>query len=101
MRALEAIAVGAWCGPRASRSAGVRTPSGRWLAHLPSTEAEQLLGTAVYSFRRADLHHALREPLPSGCLITGAEAVTVTSDPAGPGWHIHTGLRVYTRACAS
>lgn len=58
-------------------SGGIRVPSGRWLAHMDAEAAARRLGSPVYSFRRADLHAALREALPSGCLVPGT-----TVDPA-------------------
>ncbi|NUR62876.1 MAG: FAD-dependent oxidoreductase [Catenulispora sp.] len=56
---------------QAQGSGGIRVPSGRWLAHMDAEGAARRLGSPVYSFRRADLHAALREALPPGCLVQG------------------------------
>lgn len=60
---------------QAQGSGGIRVPNGKWLAHMDAEGAARRLGSAVHSFRRADLHAALRAALPAGCLVTGEDVV--------------------------
>lgn len=60
---------------------GVRDRSGRWLARVDSAALERELGTSVVGIHREQLHRLLREALPAGTLVTGAEVLDVAAGP--------------------
>jgi 2-polyprenyl-6-methoxyphenol hydroxylase-like FAD-dependent oxidoreductase len=83
MRALDAIDVGdrirALPSGRLAGAAGMRTPSGRWVARVDEHRAVQ----DMYALHRQDLHAALRTALPEGALCDGAEVNAVETGPDG------------------
>ncbi|WP_454084756.1 FAD-dependent monooxygenase [Georgenia sp. Marseille-Q6866] len=60
---------------------GLRDPSGRWLARVDGAALERELGPSVVGIHREQLHRVLRDALPAGALVTGAEVLDVTAGP--------------------
>lgn len=85
IHALDELGVG---GPvrdasRGQYSGGTRTPRGGHLSRLDGRELEKAVGTPIMGIPRATLHRLLREALPTGALVSGAEVDAV--DEGGPG----------------
>jgi 2-polyprenyl-6-methoxyphenol hydroxylase-like FAD-dependent oxidoreductase len=59
---------------------GLRTSDGRWLSRIDGAALERTLGTAALGIHRTALHRLLREALPGGALVTGADVVDVDAD---------------------
>ncbi|MFF5858552.1 FAD-dependent monooxygenase [Streptomyces sp. NPDC012751] len=84
IRALDVLGVGEAVRAAARRqyTGGTRTPGGGWLARMDGAVLERELGTPIVGIPRAALHRLLREALPAGCLVVGAEVMSVDcSDP--------------------
>jgi len=80
MRALDELGVGdlVRAGGMPQASGGLRTPTGRWLSpRFDTATVEQSLGTTILAVHRAELHRAVRSPLPPESLVTGAEVTEV------------------------
>ncbi|MFJ9696974.1 FAD-dependent monooxygenase [Kitasatospora sp. NPDC101183] len=86
MRALAALGVGERIEAAARRqyTGGTRTPDGRRLALMDGRALERQLGAPIVGIPRAELHRILREALPEGCLLVGAEATEIAGSPARP-----------------
>ncbi|MFJ9453526.1 FAD-dependent monooxygenase [Kitasatospora sp. NPDC101447] len=85
MRALAALGVGAAveAASRRQYTGGTRTPDGRRLAAMDGRALERELGAPIVGIPRAALHRILREALPAGSLLVGAEVTDPdTSHPA-------------------
>ncbi|UZJ32700.1 FAD-dependent monooxygenase [Streptomyces endophytica] len=85
IRALDALGVGAAvrAAARPQYVGGTRTPDGRRLARMDGVALERELGTPIVGIPRATLHRVLRDALPAGSLLIGAEVTSVDrSDPA-------------------
>lgn len=85
MRALDALGIGRAVrdASRGQYSGGTRTPDGGRLTRLDGSALEKAVGTPIMGIPRSTLHRLLREAVPAGSLVTGAEAATV--ERAGPG----------------
>ncbi|WP_031072803.1 FAD-dependent monooxygenase [Streptomyces sp. NRRL WC-3742] len=86
MRALQALGVGERIEAAARRqyTGGTRTPDGRQLARMDGRALERELGAPIVGIPRAELHRVLREALPAGSLVVGAEATVVAGTPDRP-----------------
>ncbi|MFB6715707.1 MULTISPECIES: FAD-dependent monooxygenase [unclassified Streptomyces] len=84
IRALDVLGVGeaVRAAARPQYTGGTRTPDGRRLAGMDGAALERELGTPIVGIPRAALHRLLREALPSGSLVVGAEVRGV--EGAGP-----------------
>ncbi|MBV6700470.1 FAD-dependent monooxygenase [Kitasatospora aureofaciens] len=85
MRALATLGVGEAVEAAARRqyTGGTRTPDGRRLALMDGAALERELGAPIVGIPRADLHRILREALPAGSLVIGAEVTdVVTTSPS-------------------
>ncbi|WP_326770289.1 FAD-dependent monooxygenase [Streptomyces sp. NBC_01591] len=84
MRALDALGVGAGvrAAARPQYTGGTRTPDGRLLARMDGAALERELGTPIVGIPRATLHRLLREALPPGSLVIGAEVTSVDRSDA-------------------
>ncbi|GAB7184875.1 hypothetical protein ATKI12_4706 [Kitasatospora sp. Ki12] len=80
MRALAALGVGeaVEAASRRQYTGGTRTPDGRRLAVMDGQALERELGAPIVGIPRAALHRILREALPPGSLVIGAEVTDVT-----------------------
>jgi 2-polyprenyl-6-methoxyphenol hydroxylase-like FAD-dependent oxidoreductase len=85
IRALDVLGVGeeVRAAARPQYTGGTRAPDGGWLARMDGAALERELGTPIVGIPRAVLHRLMRAALPSGCLVTGAEATS--ADRAAPG----------------
>ncbi|MFJ8011317.1 FAD-dependent monooxygenase [Streptomyces sp. NPDC096339] len=85
LRALDELGVGKAVreASRGQYSGGTRTPAGGRLARMDGAALEKAVGTPIMGIPRATLHRLLRESLPAGTLLIGAEAGPV--EQAGPG----------------
>ena len=85
LRALDALGVGAAvrAAARPQYTGGTRTPRGGRLAGMDGAALERALGTPIVGIPRATLHRLLRDALPPGSLVIGAEVTTV--DRSTPG----------------
>ncbi|MEU7722633.1 FAD-dependent monooxygenase [Streptomyces tibetensis] len=79
LRALDELGVGeaVRAASRGQYSGGTRTPEGGWLARMDGAVLEKAVGTPIMGIPRATLHRLLRESLPAGTLLVGAEAGSV------------------------
>ncbi|MGW7075231.1 FAD-dependent monooxygenase [Streptomyces sp. NPDC054866] len=87
IRALDVLGVGEVirAAARPQYSGGTRNPAGGRLARMDGAALERELGTPIVGIPRATLHRLLREALPPGSLLVGAEAASVdNSYPARP-----------------
>lgn len=84
LRALDALGVGDEVRARAmvETSAGIRRPSGRWLARTDTEELARRFGPLVM-IHRADLLEILRRAVPTEALRPGVEVVDVRAGASG------------------
>jgi len=59
---------------------GIRDRSGRWLARVDGADLARAVGTSVVGIHREHLHRVLREALPAGVLVPGADVVDVSGE---------------------
>lgn len=85
LRALDELGVGEAVreASRGQYTGGTRTPGGSWLARMDGAELERAVGTPIMGIPRATLHRLLRAALPTGTLLTGAEAGPVSQIDLG------------------
>ncbi|WP_413450513.1 FAD-dependent monooxygenase [Georgenia phoenicis] len=86
-----ADAVGASAAPQGG--GGLRDPTGRWLARVDSAVLERELATSVVGIHREQLHRVLREVLPAGAVVRGAEVLDVTAGPPASVTFVRDGER--------
>jgi 2-polyprenyl-6-methoxyphenol hydroxylase-like FAD-dependent oxidoreductase len=80
LRGLDALGVGdaVRAAGRVDAPGGIRTPSGRWISRVDGEALTRVLGTPAVGIHRATLHRILRDALPAGAVLTGAEVLDVT-----------------------
>lgn len=91
-----ATIVGADAAPQGG--GGVRDRSGRWLAHIDSDDLVRALGTSVIGVHREQLHRTLREALPAGVLLPGADVLDVAAGPPASVSYVRDGERTTMEA---